>query len=226
MDQEQYVRRIEFSAATRILHWVRALCIFFLIATGFYLGYPFIIPHSTSEPSGFLYALMRSWHQIIGFVLIGATIFRIYIFLFSKDAKLERTSWKFAFSPSTWIALVKAYLLIGTHPEQKGSYNPIQLFTYFGIMLLILLMSITGLILYAHSYHDGLGGIVGAFFKPLEVVFGGLSAVRLVHHYTTWAFIIFIPIHIYMATWNAVRYPGGGLDTIAGGYRYEKEGHQ
>lgn len=223
MSKQHFERRVEFSVATRILHWVRALCIFFLIATGFYLGYPFLIPSPNAEPTGFLYALARSWHQIIGFVLIGATIFRIYIFMFSKGAQQERISWIDVINPKVWVALIKTYLLIGTHPHQKGSYNPIQIITYSGIMILILLMSVTGLILYGHVYHDGLGAFVGALFRPIEVAFGGLATVRLVHHYTTWAFVIFIPVHVYMATWNAVRYPGGGLDTIAGGYRYEEK---
>ena len=32
----------EFSGLTRLFHWLRALCIFTLIATGFYIAYPFL----------------------------------------------------------------------------------------------------------------------------------------------------------------------------------------
>ncbi|RAX59228.1 Ni/Fe-hydrogenase, b-type cytochrome subunit [Helicobacter monodelphidis] len=225
MKTETFKRHVEFSVATRILHWLRALCIFFLIATGFYLGYPFIIPVQNAEPTGFLYALIRSWHQIIGFALIGVTLFRVYIFFFSKGAKQERLTFDDVLKPSVWIAIIKAYLLIGHHPHQKGAYNPIQLVTYIMIMLLIFVMCITGLTLYANVYHEGLGGFIGGIFKPVEVMLGGLSSVRLIHHYATWVFVIFVPLHIYLATWNAVRYPGGGLDTMAGGYRYDKDSH-
>ena len=36
-------------------------------------------------------------------------------------------------------------------------------------------------------------------------------------------FIIFIPIHIYMASWNAVKFPGSGIDTIISGLKFEKD---
>ncbi|MDE7317983.1 MAG: Ni/Fe-hydrogenase, b-type cytochrome subunit [Helicobacter sp.] len=214
-----FTRHVEFSPLTRILHWVRALCIFALIITGFYLGYPFL----TSEPGMQLYALARGWHVIIGFVLIGATLFRFYLFFFSRGSAEERKSLPDSFSASKWIAILKTYLLLGTHPKQNGAYNPLQLVTYTFLMILIVLMSVTGIVLYMHTYHEGLGGALEPVFKSVEVMFGGLAQVRFIHHCTTWAFVVFIPVHIYMATWNAVRYPGGGLDTIASGYRYEKQ---
>lgn len=219
--QDTFVRHVEFSAATRILHWVRAICIVVLVVTGFYIGYPFLAPAQNAEPTGFLYALVRSWHQIFGFVLIAASIVRVYLFITSKGSEFERRSWKDAFNISIWIAIIKTYFLIGAHPKQQGAYNPLQLFTYVAVMLLIFVMSLTGLVLYMNVYHEGLGGML-SFLKPIEAAFGGLSHVRLIHHYTTWAFIVFLPMHIYLATWNSVRYPGGGIDTIASGYRYEK----
>lgn len=215
--QKTFTRHVEFSPLTRILHWVRALCIFALIITGFYLGYPFLSPDTR-----FLYAFARSWHEMIGFVLIGATLFRIYLFFFSRGCKEERKSLPDSVNISKWIAILKTYLLLGAHPKQNGAYNPLQLVTYTLLMILILVMSVSGVVLYMHTYHEGLGAVLMPFFKSVEVMFGGLAQVRFIHHCTTWAFVIFIPVHIYMATWNAVRYPGGGLDTIAGGYRYEK----
>lgn len=218
-NKKTFVRHVEFSPLTRILHWVRALCIFALILTGFYLGYPFLSP----EPGAQIYALGRSAHVIIGFVLIGATLFRIYLFFLSRGCAEERKSLPDALNVSTWIAILKTYLLIGKHPKQNGAYNPLQLVTYTLLMILILVMSVSGIVLYMHNYHEGLGGAFMPLFKSMEVMFGGLAQVRFIHHCTTWAFVVFIPVHIYMATWNAVRYPGGGLDTIAGGYRYEKQ---
>lgn len=80
--ETRYKAVLEFSKLTRIFHWIRALAIFGLIATGFYLAYPFLAPNNfTGEPVGFLYALMRSWHLILGFLLIAVTIFRLYLLL-------------------------------------------------------------------------------------------------------------------------------------------------
>ena len=85
--ETKYKAVYEFSKLTRIFHWIRALAIFVLIATGFYLAYPFLAPNNfTGEPTGFLYASVRSWHLIIGFVLIAITIFRFYLLFFTRDA--------------------------------------------------------------------------------------------------------------------------------------------
>lgn len=213
----------EFSAITRILHWVRAFCIFVLIVTGFYIGYPFVAPiNHTGEPVGFFYALTRSWHLILGFLLIAVTILRIYLYFFDKGCQMERLAWENVTKPSNWIKIIGSYLLIMPHPQLKGSYNPLQVATYSVIMLLIIAISLTGLALYANVYHEGLGGFIAPFVKPIEVMCGGLSNVRTIHHLLTWAFIIFIPVHMYLVFWNGAKYRSSA-DTIIGGYRFEKE---
>ncbi|WP_297813367.1 Ni/Fe-hydrogenase, b-type cytochrome subunit [uncultured Helicobacter sp.] len=221
--ETRYKAVVEFSKLTRIFHWIRALTIFALIATGFYLAYPFLAPNNfTGEPIGFLYALMRSWHLILGFLLIAVTIFRLYLLL-TKECALERRSILDFFNPFVWFGVLKSYLLLGGHPRLKGAYNPLQLATYLGVMLLIIAISLTGLVLYTHVYHEGLGGLIAPLMKPLEVFCGGIANVRLIHHILTWAFIIFIPIHIYMASWNSAKFPGAGVDTIFSGVKFERD---
>lgn len=221
--ETKYKAVYEFSKLTRIFHWIRALTIFGLIATGFYIAYPFLAPDNfTGEPTGFLYALMRSWHLILGFLLIAVTIFRCYL-LFTKECALERRSILDFFNPLVWFGVLKSYLLFGGHPHLKGAYNPLQLATYLGVMFLIFAISLSGLVLYAHVYHQGLGGFIAPLMEPLEVLCGGIANVRLLHHILTWAFVIFIPIHIYMASWNSAKFPGAGVDTIFSGVKFEKD---
>lgn len=220
---EKFGRELEFTALTRWFHWVRAIAIFALIPTGFYIAYPFLTPFVGGEPTNFLYALMRSWHQIFGFVLIAVTIFRIYLLIFDKGCSAEIRSFRDIVNPIIWFKQVRNYLLLGPHPHMKGVYNPIQLAAYIALFGLIALISITGIILYYNVYHDGLGAVLMVIFKPLEPMFGGLANVRAIHHITTWAFVIFVPVHIYMATWNSARYPNGGIDSIFSGFRYHKK---
>lgn len=226
MKNLHFNRKLEFSSLTRWFHWIRALTIFLLIATGFYLAYPFLTPKISSEPINFLYALMRGWHEIFGFALIAVSIFRIYLFFFDKQSHHERESFKDFRNPHMWIKQLKNYMLIGPHPHLKGVYNPIQQKAYIFLMILIGIISITGIILYYNVYHDGLGALLMTLFKPVEVLFGGLANVRMIHHIVTWAFVIFIPVHIYMATWNSVRYPSGAIDSIFSGYRYHQKEKQ
>ena len=49
---------------------------------------------------------------------------------------------------------------------------------------------------------------------------GGLDEVRKWHHYITWAFIIFVLIHVYMVIWTGIRFRNGSADAIMSGYDY------
>lgn len=234
----------EFSGLTRLFHWLRALCIFTLIATGFYIAYPFIIsqPELTQATleaningdivlnqsmgvvgTSYLQAYIRSVHLVMGFVLIAISFFRIYLFFFDKKSLPERVSITQLFDRKVWIEQIKTYLFIGKHPHINGAYNPLQFVTYLCLGILVLLISLTGVVLYYNVYDDGLGAVLAVCFKWVEVLFGGLANVRNFHHILTWAFVIFIPVHIYLAVWNSLKYPNGGVDSIISGMRYTDE---
>jgi Ni/Fe-hydrogenase 1 B-type cytochrome subunit len=119
----------------------------------------------------------------------------------------------------SWITQIKSYFFIG-ELQKKGIYGPVQFVTYMAITLLVILASLTGLILYVHSYHLGIGGLLYEPMRAVEVLFGGLANVRLIHHITMWGFIIFVPIHIYMVVWSAVRFKHNAIDVMFTGYGY------
>lgn len=222
-DKREFQAYKEFSGLTRIFHWIRAFAIFGLIFTGFYIAFPFLQSEPSSTPTNFLQAYVRSWHLFLGFALIGVSIFRVYLFIFDRKSKPERISFAACLSPKIWIDQIKVYLFLGKHPHIQGAYNPLQFVTYFVLALLVLFISLTGVVLYYNVYHNGLGAILQTYFKWFEVMCGGLSNVRLIHHLLTWGFIIFIPVHIYMVVWNSLRYPNGGADAMISGIRYKKD---
>ncbi|CUU39693.1 MULTISPECIES: Ni/Fe-hydrogenase, b-type cytochrome subunit [Helicobacter] len=234
----------EFSGITRLFHWLRALCIFALIATGFYIASPFLIsqPEMTQATlqgvingevvltqdmgvvgTSYLQAYIRNVHLVMGFVLIAISCFRLYLFFFDKKSLPERISFTQVKDAKVWVAQIRAYLFLGAHPHINGAYNPIQFVTYFFLAILVLLMSLTGIVLYYNVYGDGLGAILAFCFKWVEALCGGLANVRSIHHLSTWAFMIFIPVHIYMAVWNSVKYPNGGVDAMVSGMRYTED---
>ncbi|GAD20077.1 Ni/Fe-hydrogenase, b-type cytochrome subunit [Helicobacter fennelliae] len=222
--KQEFKATTEFSGLTRIFHWLRALAIFGLIATGFYIAVPFLQGAPSAEPTLFTQAYIRSVHIILGFVLIAISFFRVYLYFFDKKGSAEeRKSFKQFLQPKVWIDTIKCYIWIGRHPHIDGTYNPLQFITYLTLGVLVLLISLTGVALYANVYHEGLGGVLGVCFKWVEVVCGGLSNVRMIHHILTWIFIIFIPVHIYLVVWNSLKYPNGGADAIISGIRYQKD---
>ncbi len=220
---EEIVKELEFSSLYRWQHWIRALSIVILIATGFYIAMPVIAPSVSSEPDNFMYALFRSWHQIFGFVLTAAIIFKTYLFLMAREHEMERSSLRDLFDIKVWLQQVGYYLFMTKHPKLRGVYNPVQFAAYIFFYILMFVLILTGLVLYVHVYHEGLGGVLFDVMRWFEVLMGGLANVREIHHIAMWGVIIFVMAHVYMAVFNAVFGEEGAMDAIFSGFKWHKK---
>ena len=227
MSEHKFDRKseYEFSIGLRATHWIRFFAITFLVVSGYYISYVFVSPEVTTQPVLFMNAKWRAAHQIAGFVLIACFIFKLYLFIFDKYSRKEVVSIVDFFNPKVWIAQIKYYLFLGPHPHLKGVYNPLQFASYFFFYLVLFLICLTGLVLYVHVYHEGLGGAFYGILRPIEAAMGGLSEVRMIHHLCMNIIIIFVPIHVYMAVFNAVKGRDGAMDAIVSGYKFKKEEH-
>jgi len=206
-----------YSSSNRILHWIRALVVTGLIITGFYIADPFLASEGSSDK--LVFAEWAQWHFILGFILISSGILRIYLFFFGKDSDGELRSLRDVFSIGSWIIQLKSYFFIG-ELRKKGIYGPLQFVTYFAITVLVIVASVTGLVLYVHVYHQGVGGWLYEPMRAVEAWMGGLATVRYIHHIVMWGYLIFIPIHIYLVIWSAIRFKHGALDVMFTGYDY------
>jgi Ni/Fe-hydrogenase 1 B-type cytochrome subunit len=216
-------QHMEFSPSYRWQHWIRVIAIVALTVTGFYIANPFLTPAVNSEPTNFLQNLIRSWHLIFGFVLICAVIFKTYITLFTKECKIERDSLKDVYNIKVWIQQVGYYLFMTKHPKANGVYNPVQSVAYAAFYLMLFLLIITGLIMYVHVYHEGLGAFLYDPMRSIEVMMGGLANVRVIHHILTWGILFFVLAHVYMAIFNAVYGKEGSMDAIFSGLKWHKK---
>ncbi len=221
-EDEHIGRDVEYSALYRWQHWIRGFSIMFLIASGFYLAVPDITPDITDEPTNFLYALFRSWHIIIGFVFIAAILLKSYLFIFGRKHSNERVSLKDVINPVVWVKQIGFYALVTKHPKLEGVYNPMQFAAYVGFYLMAFGLIITGLILYVHVYHEGLGGFLYEPMRSIEAMLGGLAMVREIHHLLMWGVILFIVVHIYIAVYNAIFIREGTIDAIISGVKWHK----
>lgn len=219
---EHIGRDLEYSALYRFQHWIRALAIVLLIGSGFYLAVPDITPALTDEPTNFLYALFRSWHIIFGFVFISMIILKSYLFIFGKKHHNERAAMKDVVNPVVWLKQIGFYLLITKHPKLQGVYNPMQFVAYAGFYVMAFGLIITGLILYVHVYHEGLGGALYEPLRQIEVMLGGLAMVREIHHLLMWGVILFVALHLYIAVYNAIYIREGTIDAIISGVKWHK----
>lgn len=220
---EKRVAEYEYSIGYRITHWVRALAIAILVVSGYYISYVFQSPSISSEPVLFLQAKWRFVHLVFGFILIAVFAFKSYLFVFDSLSKKERDSIFDCLQPKMWIAQIKYYLFLGPHPHIRGAYNPLQFASYAFFYFILFVICLTGMILYIHIYHDGMGGLFYSILRPFEVLMGGLANVREIHHITMLIIMIFVPVHIYMAAFNAIKGMDGCMDAIVTGYKIARK---
>lgn len=216
-------RELEFTPFYRWHHWIRVFSIIALTITGFYIATPFITPAVSVEPTNFLYAEFRGIHEIFGFILVSLFVAKVYYFFFAERNKREIQSFKDLFSIQNWKKQLGYYLFMTKHPEQSGAYNVVQLVAYLVFYIVTAGLVLTGLILYVHNYHDGLGGLLYAPMRYFEVMLGGIAFVRELHHVLIWGVIIFVVAHLYMVVFNAIHSKEGTADSIFGGYKFKRK---
>ena len=79
------------------------------------------------------------------------------------------------------------------------------------------LMVLTGFCMYTTTSPNG--WMYGAFYWATHAM-GGLQNVRLIHHITTWFFVMFVPVHIYLAMRADVIERGGGISQMINGGKF------
>ncbi len=111
-------------------------------------------------------------------------------------------------------------------PEKAPRYlghNPLQQLSYTGVYALALLEVVTGFAMYGQADP---GGFFFRAFGWIGPLFGGMPVVRFVHHVSTWLFLTFIPIHVYLATRADMLERGGTISSIITGGRFVPAGER
>jgi Ni/Fe-hydrogenase 1 B-type cytochrome subunit len=202
----------------RAMHWVAAAAILTLAVTGLFIGRPYFAPPVTPS-TPYLMGWVRFIHLAAAATLVATAIVRVY-WLFAGN-RFERLAALFPLRPRDWVNLlkqIKFYLMI--HPERSSRYighNPLQQLSYTGIYLAALASVVTGFALYGQSNPAGL---FFHLFGWLGRALGGMQNVRFIHHVATWVFLIFIPIHVYLALRADVLEHGGSISSIITGGRF------
>lgn len=202
----------------RAMHWAAAVSIVVLVVTGFYIGKPYFITHGEAS-AHYLMGWVRFLHFAAAGVFVATAIVRVY-WLFAGN-QFERWKALFPVRQSDWINMfkqVKFYLMI--QPEKAPHYlghNPLQQFSYTGMYTVAIAQVITGFAMYGQSRPGGLWYTLFGWVVPL---LGGIQVVHFVHHVLTWAFLIFIPIHIYLALRADLLERTGTISSIISGGRF------
>lgn len=206
----------------RFMHWVAAICIVLLAATGLFIGKPYFVPAGDPE-SAYLMGWFRFVHFTAAAVLVMTGIVRAYWLLMGN--RFERLPALFPLKRRdlrNMIKVVKFYLMI--EPEKAPKYlghNPLQQLSYTGIYLCAVLAVVTGFAMYGQSNP---GGLIYTAFNWVNPLLGGAPIARFIHHVLTWVFLIFIPIHVYLTLRADALERTGTISSIISGGRFVEAG--
>ena len=208
-----------YDAATRIWHWVTALCIVVLGVTGYFIGSP---PPSIGGEAyhHFLFGYIRMTHFIAGMVLGVAFLMRIYrVFVGGPHARQifyipfwNLHWWKDLFGEVRW------YLFMG-RPKEYIGHNPLAHFAMFAMFVLpTIVLLLTGFALYAED--AGVQSIWYRLFGWVFVVIGDSFAVHTWHNVAMWIVIIFSMVHMYMAIREDMTHRQTTISSMVSGWRF------
>ena len=171
----------------RIWHWINAGLVLFLLVSGLQLRFPAVIIFEYNQ-AVFL-------HKIFGYVLVGSYLYWFFYYLMTAglnkhymfhagDAK-GMTSQAFFY----FFSMFKGSLSPFT-PSTHERFNPLQKAAYLSLMLILApVIIITGVL-----FSD----IV--YFLNIINFIGGIRILDAIHVATGYAFLLYLIVHLYMAT--------------------------
>lgn len=212
-----------FSPWLRTFHWIMALCVFVLFATGLYIGDPgfsgFVGREPTFAVTGwFSMETIRRIHFFAGFVLIASFILRIYgAWLCKGDRLLPRFNQKMFWTGI--VATFKHYLFIPVEKEPVYLRNSLARLSYLIIYCLFFAEILTGLAMFSMVHPTSWLAMI---FNPVNLLFGEYG-VHLIHHYAAWGFILFAIAHIYLGFRADYMEANGEISSMISGSKYYEE---
>ncbi len=207
-----YEKHYCWSILLRLFHWMFALSIIALVATGFYINGPWtnsLIEGSASFPM----ASMRYIHFLAGYVFASAIIIRLFLYIFGNAQ--ERIGDVLPVSKRNLNNLLEDPVALqlhqGRHDDRLG-HNVLAGLTYIVTIVAAIFQIISGFyMLYPEAVIWQGWGVA---------IFGNQQWSRLIHHLLMWWFIIFAMIHVYMCIWNDVKRPEGVISSIFTGDKF------
>ena len=135
----------------RIYHWLNALVILVLIATGFFIADPLAISSSKEAANQFTMGWVRMIHFIASYIFFFNFLFRIYWgFVGNKYANWKQfipTSGRFF--KEMWHVFKMDILMLRGKEHMSVGHNAMAGFIYFFTFLAFLIQCLTGFGLYA-----------------------------------------------------------------------------
>jgi Ni/Fe-hydrogenase 1 B-type cytochrome subunit len=205
----------------RIYHWVNVVLLVVLVATGLFIGHP-IFTRPGEAGAVFIMGKVRLWHSMAAWLFIANFIYRFY-WAFAGNEWAKFKPWRKGFL-ADGLESIKYYLFLKQEHTLHTGHNVVAQLSYFAVMWIgSLFMILSGLALQGEIFPGGFQERIAGWMIPL---FGGGSyALRSYHHLTTWLFIAFVIVHLYLVIRQDILDDDATVSSIINGHKFVmKEG--
>jgi len=169
----------------RITHWINVAAVFMMAASGWRIYnasplFPFAFPKDITL-GGWLAGALQ-WHFAAMWLLVGNGL--IYVAYGIISGHYRRS-----FLPISLNSLLRAFAdtLHGRLSHAVGEYNALQRMAYLGIIAMVILVVLSGLVIWKPVQFQTLGALMGDY-----------PGARLVHFFSMAAIVLFVVIHVVM----------------------------
>ncbi len=212
-----------YEAPLRLWHWINALCITVLVATGLLIAYP--LPSVPGEASdNFLMGYIRFAHFVAGYVMAVGWAVRIY-WAFVGNSHAHQIFILPFWSRQWWSEVLfelRWYLFIEKAPKKYIGHNPLaQLAMFFLFTLGTFFMICTGFALYGEGAQAGSWS--ARMFGWVIPLIGDSQQVHSLHHLGMWVIVTFVIVHVYAATREDIVSRQSIISTMVSGWRMFKD---
>ena len=217
-----YKRVYVWQRPVRFFHWTTVLATTILIITGFIIADPFSLNLNTEAFNSYWFGYIRLTHFIAAYVLIANLLFRFYWSLAGNQ--FANWKWFVPYTKKGWkniLYVLKVDIFLQKDKEHKLhnisiGHNYLAAFTYFIMTLVFFLQVMTGLALIAPTS----AWWFPKMFSWIIPLFGGDIPVRYIHHISTWLFISFIVVHVYLVLFHDYTEARGEVSAMISGFKF------
>ena len=221
LDVQRLRRVYVWELPVRFYHWLNALVMVALVATGFYIADPLALQSQHEATGKFTMGWIRYIHFAAAYLFFFNFLARIYWgFAGNKFANWKQfvpVSGKFF--KEMWTVIKMDVLMMKDREHVSIGHNALAGFTYFLTFILFLIQCLTGFGLYAAMSDWWFPQL----FVWVPALFGGDILTRQIHHWAMWFFILFVVIHIYLVFYHDYIEGRGEISSMGGGWKFIEE---
>ncbi|MFN7924779.1 MAG: Ni/Fe-hydrogenase, b-type cytochrome subunit [Bryobacteraceae bacterium] len=220
-EKAKYGLQFVWEWPVRVTHWVTAVAIVLLFATGLFIASP-VFSSQGEAFDNFTMGRFRQLHFLAGYALLFSFLLRGYWFFAGN--KYSRSGVPLIWQRHWWENLweqVREYMGTVPGPLRLGHTSLAGLSYFLMVGMLGLFQIVTGFALYGESNPGGFWDNTCGFVIPM---LGGSFRTHMWHHAVAWGFVVFVILHLYIVIFDSIRYKNGLLASIVTGSKYYKQG--